>query len=65
MAAPNGYNEQEKYFSIRVVDRTNEVTIFQADRCSVVSQNWSIQRGYVMGTVQFRALTWSNETTIE
>lgn len=64
MVAPNGYNELEKYFTIMILDRTNDMVIFQADNCSVMSQSWAIQRGYVMGQIQFRAMTWNNETSM-
>lgn len=53
---------REKYFSILVLDRYTDTVIFQADRCSVTSQRWSIMRGLVMGHVAWSAIEWNNET---
>lgn len=54
---------KEKYFSIMLLDRVTDTVMFQADKCSVLSQNWRIGRGYVMGTINFTALGWNNETS--
>jgi hypothetical protein len=54
---------REKYFSIMVLDRYTDTVIFQANRCSVHSQDWRAARGYVMGTIGFQALDWNNETS--
>jgi len=53
---------REKYFSILHLDRVTDTVVFQADKCSTVSQSWHVGRGYVMGTVSFTALGWNNET---
>ncbi len=54
---------REKYFSVMLVDRgAQDTVIFQADFCSVVTQTWSLPaRGIITGSVEFEALTWSND----
>ena len=53
---------REKYFSILVVNRLRDSVLFQAQMCSVESQDWRIGRGHIMGTVSFSGLQWNNET---
>jgi hypothetical protein len=51
-----------KYFSLALVDRSNDQIIFSLPQCSVESQNWDINsKRYVMGQIVFSALSWSNE----
>lgn len=54
---------REKYFSIMLVDRgANDTVLFQADECSVSSQSWNVPaKGVVTGTVEWSAISWSNE----
>lgn len=53
----------EKYFTLALVERSSDTQIFRADSCSVTSQSWDVPaRGLVMGTLNFEALTWSNES---
>lgn len=53
----------EQYFSIVLIDRALGTTVFRADNCSVMSQTWDIpKKGIVTGSIEFDALTWSNET---
>lgn len=51
-----------KYFSVLVVDRFSDTTFFRADACSCVGEKWRIGRGYVMGQISFKGLTWNNES---
>jgi hypothetical protein len=51
----------ERYFTIAIVDRISDTTLFQSNYCSVISQNWGIERGHVIGTISFRALRFNNE----
>jgi hypothetical protein len=52
----------EKYFSIQLINRKTDTTIFQADHCSVESQNWQTSaKGIVTGSVSFTAISWQNE----
>jgi hypothetical protein len=63
MTAPAEELPREKYFSVLLVDRgASDAVIFQADDCSLTSQAWSVpSRGIVTGSLEFEALTWSNE----
>lgn len=51
----------EKYFTIAIIDRISDTTLFQSNYCSVINQNWGIERGHVIGTIGFRALMFNNE----
>lgn len=52
----------EKYFSILILDRFSDTTIYRADRCSLNREHWSLPtKGYVTGTLDFKGLDWSNE----
>lgn len=53
---------REKYFSIVVLDRLTQTTLFRADRCKVLRQRWSMRKGFVMGSVQFTGIIWNNAT---
>jgi hypothetical protein len=63
MAATMEDLSKEKYFSVMLVDRgAQDSIIFQADYCSLSSQAWSIvSRGIITGSLEFEALTWSND----
>jgi len=61
LAGAWGDSTMEKYFSILVIDKLSDTTIFRSDRCSVVSQSWKVGRGYVMGSISFTGLHWSND----
>lgn len=53
---------REKYFSLMLIEEHSNTVIFEARRCSVESQAWSIgNRQQVTGTVNFSAIEWSNE----
>lgn len=53
---------KERYFSIVLLERTTDTVIFRADNCSLLSQSWDVPvRGFVTGTLNFQALSWSNE----
>jgi hypothetical protein len=51
---------REKYFSLLILDRATDTVLFQADRCSTISESWSFNRSHVMGDVAFSFLRWSN-----
>ena len=51
---------REKYFSILVLDRATDTTLFRADKCSTISENWTFNRGHIMGDVAFSFVRWSN-----
>lgn len=51
-----------KYFSLTLVERGTDTTIFRADRCTATSQSWDVpNKGMVQGQMAFEALDWSNE----
>lgn len=52
---------REKYFNVLIMDRLTNTPIFRADRCCVTNQSLRMSRGYVMSSVGFEALDWSNE----
>lgn len=51
----------EKYFTIAIIDRLSDTTLFQSNYCSVISQSCSINRGQVIVNISFRALMYNNE----
>ncbi len=52
-----------KYFSILIVDRYNDQVLFRSDKNMVQRQSWTVGRGFVMGSVAFTGITWSNEVS--
>lgn len=53
---------REKYFTIQLVERGSDQIIFQAEMCACISQSWDIPaKGVVSGTIDFEAISWSNE----
>lgn len=62
MAGVQADLNREKYFTILLVDRVTDTTIWQAPNCSVTSQRWSYTRGLIIGNIGFQSLTISNET---
>jgi hypothetical protein len=63
MSAPLDMLPREKYFALQLVERGSDLVIFDARYCSVASQNWNVERGAVIGTIEFEALDWNNEIT--
>src|ERR1700690_167555 len=52
----------ENYFSVVLVDIVTKYIVFQAQQCSIESQNWSVAtKQFLMGTLNCSALAWSNE----
>lgn len=62
LAAAWADQTRQKYFSLMVVDRVTDTVLFRADHCATTAQSWNAGRGFVMGTVAFVGLNWSNET---
>lgn len=51
-----------KYFNITLLDRSNDLIIFQARYAVQQSETWTIpSKGIVTGQLQFEALDWNNE----
>lgn len=62
ITAPYDDLPKEKYFTVMLVDRGSDSTLFRADYCSLTSQSWSIpSRGIVTGSLDIEAINWSNE----
>lgn len=53
---------RNKYFSLALIERTTDTTIFRADKCWCVAQSWNVpSKGIVTGQMGFEAIDWSNE----
>lgn len=51
-----------KYFSISLIDRSNDLQLFEARYCVVQSESWSVPaKGVITGSVHFEGIDWSNE----
>lgn len=62
MAAPFEDLPREKYFTVQLVDRATDRVLFQAQKCSVISQSWTVaMKTSVIGSIEFEAIDWSNE----
>jgi hypothetical protein len=54
---------QQKYLTIELQDRISQDIVYRALQCEVDQQQWQInQKGLVVGTFNFRGLTFSNES---
>lgn len=52
----------EKYFTLALVDRQHDTTVFQANSCTCTDQRWeAVTRSLMVGTLAFEALTYNNE----
>jgi len=55
---------REKYFTLLLIERQFGTTLFKADLCSAVSQNWRMaSRQFIIGSVSFIGVTFSNEVS--
>ncbi len=62
MTPPNRDIPSERYFTLMLIDQVSSNLIFRADDCTVLGQNWNVSvRSLVTGTINFQALSWSNE----
>jgi len=62
MVAPFEDLSKERYFSLQLIERRSDTCIFSAGSCSVESESWSAEaKGLITGTMNFKALTWTNE----
>lgn len=53
---------REKYFSVTLIELNTDLTLFQARKCSLVSQNWDISaKSLVSGSLSFEFIDFSNE----
>lgn len=54
---------REKYFSITLLEIETQNTIFQAGRCTLVNETWSLgARGIMVGNLNFEFIDYLNET---
>jgi hypothetical protein len=52
----------EKYVSIMLLDRQNQMPVFQSDRAVITGQNWSVRaKGLMTGSYEFEGFKWINE----
>lgn len=63
MTVPISELTRELYFSIALVEEHSNTVVFQADRCSIESQEWNVaaRTGYLLGNISFKAIDWVNE----
>lgn len=62
MAAHSSQLTNEKYWTLTLIDRVTDTLLFRADYCSCTNQSWELaEKSIVRGTVNFSALSWSNE----
>lgn len=53
---------KEKYFTIMLIERESDTTLFQADFCQSDQETWNVVSKSVMaGTVSGSGIIWSNE----
>lgn len=51
-----------RYFTIQIIDRANDVVVFAAMQCRVITQRWSMKsKDLVMGSISFKGIEWYNE----
>jgi hypothetical protein len=54
---------RQKYLVIEIQDRVTQDIIFSAQKCQVISQQWSVSpKGLLIGNFNFRGLTMTNES---
>lgn len=53
-----------KYFTLTLLDRSNDLIVFQAKYCVQQSESWSIPaKGIITGSLSFEAIDFENELT--
>jgi hypothetical protein len=61
---PSGSNMLlQKYLTIEIQDRITQDVVYRAVQCAIDNQQWQIQRGIVMGTFNFKGISFTNEST--
>jgi hypothetical protein len=52
----------QKYFSITLIEHHRDLILFEARRCMLADQSWSLPaQGIMSGSFQFEGIEWSNE----
>lgn len=55
---------REKYFTIQLIDRLTDTTIFFTNTASCTGESWNVPaKGRMQGSFSFQCLTWDNEAT--
>lgn len=63
VVAPQAVLSKEKYFTLLLIERTSNLTLFRADMCAVDAENWTITaKGLMAGQANGSAIIWNNET---
>lgn len=64
LVAPQAVLSKQKYFTLLLLERTSNMTLFRADMCVVDSENWTVTAKEKMaGTCSGSAIIWVNETS--
>lgn len=64
IVAPLKDISKERYFSLTVIELDTDITIFSAQRCSLVRQAWQVgARGLLRGTLTWEAIEFINEAS--
>lgn len=51
-----------RYFTVSLIDRSNDLLLFEARYCVVQSESWNVPaKGIITGSVHFEGIDWSNE----
>jgi len=62
LIAPVSELSREKYVSLVLVERNTNKVLFETPKAQISNQSWTVPtRGYVMGSLQFEAIGYSNE----
>lgn len=51
-----------KYFSAIIMDRATSTIMFESQRSLVTSQSWRVGRGFMVGTVNWIGIGYSNDS---
>ncbi len=62
ITVPQSLVSREKYFTIVLIERETDSTIFRATECVASSESWGVAaKGILSGSVNFTGRSWSNE----
>lgn len=57
---------KEKYFTLLLIERQTNMTIFKSDLCNTNVENWSIAaKGLMLGQISGSGLVWVNEASTQ
>jgi hypothetical protein len=63
IVAQSGDLSRQKYFTILVVERLTDITLFKSDFCSTDSESWQLSTKSIMqGQISGSATQWVNES---